>query len=182
MKVLETELSFPWKSSKHSQPLNCCFSTTPVFYLITHHPPLFSMSCCGPHCCKVGLFTTSVCQLGRCHSVPFRDIVLVVFCFCFSPGFVWYSRVYSQIMSVFSAMSLRFVNVDWGSSVELKAAGFPLLEPVHLSLSFLHVVPRTAQVLPQKHAFFKSDGVESFNFKSAFGLAKEKKSYGSVVF
>lgn len=66
--------------------------------------------------------------------------------------------------------------------MELKAAGFPLLEPVHLSLSFLHVVPRTAQVLPQKHAFFKSDGVESFNFKSAFGLAKEKKSYGSVVF
>lgn len=87
------------------------------------------MSCCGPHCCKVELFTTSVCQLGSSHSIPFCDAVLVVFCFCFSPGFVWSSRVDSQIMSVFLAMSLRFVNVDWGSSVELKAAGFPLLEP-----------------------------------------------------
>lgn len=60
--------------------------------------------------------------------------------------------------------------------MELKAAGFPLLElvPVHLSLSFLHVAPCTAQVLPQKHGLFKSAGVESFNFKSAFGQAKGK--------
>lgn len=66
--------------------------------------------------------------------------------------------------------------------MELKAAGFPLLEPVHLSLSFLHVVPCTDQVLPQKHAFFKSAGVESFNFKSAFGLAKEKSPKVQLCF
>lgn len=62
--------------------------------------------------------------------------------------------------------------------MELKAAGFPLQElvPVHLSLSFLHVAPCTAQALPQKHGFFKSAGVESFNFKSAFGQAKGKTS------